>query len=266
MSAIKSTAVGLVTLLSCFAGTNGATAGGLNDTVPLDPAAKSVVLFSGFDVANDAQYVYSGAIVALNRDIGRDGFVLRVYGGHADYQYLNDTVDTDGDGWQGDVMIGYKRSWGRIWAAAFIGIDYQNQQLTPDDISNPARGTEIGFKVAADMATLRTEGPLYFSLSGNYSTAFESYWARARVGANMHRVTIGPEFVALGNVGFDATRVGGFLTFDLPVTPNLPLEVTLSGGYQFVGGSDDSSGGAGTGGGAGGGEGAYFGLSVSSVF
>ncbi len=62
----------------------------------------------------------------------------------------------------------------------------------------------------------------------------------------------------LGNSGFDATRVGAFLTFDLPITPRLPLEVTLSAGHQFVGSNGTS--------GTGGGEGTYVGVSFVSVF
>ncbi len=256
-------AVGIAAVTSIFALSQAALSDGLKDTGPLPAAAKSIVLFSGFDTAKDSEYFYQGAIVALNRDIGRDGFQLRAYGSHVDYQYDNGGTRTDGDGWQGDAMIGYKIGLGRLWAAAFIGIDYQKHQLTPDDLSNPVRGSEVGFKVAADIASLRSEGPIYFSLSGNYSTAFESYWARGRLGANLHRVTIGPEFAAFGNEGFDATRVGGFLTFDLPIAPTLPLEITLSAGHQFVSGNGSSGSGSS---GSGGGEGAYFGISVSSVF
>ena len=101
-------------------------------------------------------------------------------------------------------MIGYKISRGHIWAAAYIGVDYQSYDLTPDDLSSPVRGSEVGFKVAADVATLRTGSPLYFSLSGLYSTAFDSYWARARVGLNQGHMTFGPEAIAMGNDGFDA--------------------------------------------------------------
>jgi len=231
---------------------------------------KAWVLFSGFDAVSDASYAFQGLVVALNRDIGRDGFVLRVYGSHVDYEYNTSGVPggkVDGDGWQGDAMIGYKVSRGNIWAAAYIGVDYQNYDLTPRDPSATVEGTEWGFKVAADVATLRgvdATSPLYFSLSGNYSTAFDSYWARARVGVNRGHVTFGPEGIAMGNEGFDAQRVGAFLTFDLNIAPTMPIEVTLSGGYQFV--NDDNNNGGNNGGGSGGSEGAYGGITFVTVF
>ncbi len=260
MTIANTAKAGLITLIACLAGGNVAMAEGLKNSTPMTSAAKSIVLFSGYDAAPDSSYMYQGAVLALNRDIGRDGVLLRAYGSHGDYEYGSGVTRTDGDSWQGDAMIGYKVGLGHAWAAAYVGIEYQKHQLTPDDLTNAVRGTEVGFKVAADIASLRTEGPIYFSLSGSYSTAFDSYWARGRVGMNMHRITVGPEVAALGNAGFDATRVGGFLTFDLPITPSLPLEITLSAGHQFVGGSGSTTTGSG------GGEGTYVGVSVSSVF
>lgn len=242
-------------------GAGSASADGMrrSGATPTTSTTQSIVTFSGYDQARDSSYFFQGVQVALNGDIGRDGFMVRAYGSQVDYDYLNGTAATHGVGRQGELMIGYKASRGSIWGAAFIGIDHQNHKLTPDDPTNTVRGSETGFKVTGDLASLRDQGPLYFSLSGMYSTAFDSYWARARVGGNVNRVTIGPEFVTLGNQGFDATRVGGFLTFDLKITPKLPLEVTLYAGHQFVAGSSGATG-------ASGGEGEYFGLSLTSLF
>lgn len=236
--------------------------GSIKDDFGPAPGTKAFVLFSGFDMVTDASYSFQGLIVALNRDIGRDGFMLRLYGSHVDYEYDTTAVPNgrvDGDGWQGDAMIGYKVGRGNIWAAAYIGIDYHDHDLTPDDPENPVRGSEVGFKIAADAASLRTESPLYFSLNGQYSTAFDSYWARGRIGHNRGHMTFGPEVIAMGNDAFDAQRVGGFVMFDVSLVPNMPIEVTLSGGYQFLDDSSDGSSG-------GGGEGAYGGVVFTTLF
>lgn len=241
-----------------------AAGGSLKDGYgPAYDDSKAWVLFSGFDAVKDANYAFQGLIYSFNRDIGRDGFVVRLYGSHVDYEYDSGGTRTDGDGWQGDVMIGYKISRGHWWAAGYIGVDYQDHDLTPDDPANPVRGSEVGFKVAADIATLRQGTPIYFGLSGQYSTAFDSYWARARVGLNRDRFTFGPEAIALGSDSFDAHRIGGFLTFDLNLAPRMPIEVTLSGGYQFL---DGNGSGGGFGGGSGGGEGVYGGIVFVTVF
>lgn len=260
MTSFKAATAGALCAIACLAGANAASADGLKDTPNANSGAKSVVVYSGSDWAPDATYSYQGVVVALNRDLGRDGVMLRLYGSHVDYEYGTGASITAGDGWQGEAMIGYKVGMGPLWAAAYIGIDYQKHKLTPDDLANVVRGTEVGFKVAADMANVRNEGPIYVSLSGNYSTAFDSYWVRGRVGGNLHQLTIGPEVAAFGNSGFDATRVGGFVTFDLPIVPAMPLELTISAGHQFISGS------GGTSTGSGGGEGGYVGVAVVSVF
>ena len=245
------------------ASAGGSVAGGsVKDDFGPAPGTKAWVLFSGFDMVTDASYSFQGLVVALNRDIGRDGFVLRLYGSHVDYEYDTPAVPNgvvDGDGWQGDAMIGYKVTRGNIWAAAFIGVDYQDHDLTPDDLANPVRGSEVGFKIAADIASLRYGSPLYFSLGGNYSTAFDSYWARARVGLNQGHMTFGPEAITMGSDSFDAQRLGAFVMFDVSLVPSMPIEVTLSGGYQFL---DDGNGGSF----GGGGEGVYGDIVFTTVF
>ena len=254
-------------LASLVAAAGPAAAGGAKEGYAPAYDTKAWVLFSGFDAVEDAAYAFQGVIYSFNRDISRDGFVLRVYGSHVDYEYDNGGVRTDGDGWQGDVMIGYKFNRGHWWAAGYIGVDYQDHDLTPDDPDNPVRGSEVGFKVAADIATLRYGSPLYFGLSGQYSTAFDTYWARARVGINRDHYTFGPEALALGSESFDAQRVGAFFTFDLNIAPRMPIEVTLSGGYQFIGDDNNGNGANGNGAfGSGGGEGVYGGIVFVAVF
>ena len=80
------------------------------------------VFFSGVDVVDGAEYFYDGVIVALNRDLTRDGWLLRAYGSRVDY----DADPGDGRGWQGDIMLGYKFTRGPIWGSIFVGADYQN--------------------------------------------------------------------------------------------------------------------------------------------
>jgi len=215
------------------------------------------VWFGGYDFVKGSNYYFDGMIVALNGDLSRDGFAVRAYGSRVDY----DLDPGDGRGYQGDLMLGYLFNRGRWSGGVFVGVDYQDYKLKPDDPTSNVRGTEVGFAVAANVDTGR-EGPYYFSLNGKYSTAFDSYWGRVRTGLNRGRFTFGPEFIAFGDTDFDAHRIGGFLTFDVKLIPRMPLEVTLSAGRQFV----DSSGGGGGGTvtSVGGGEGTY-GLVVFST-
>jgi len=244
-------------LTSAMAMGSMAQAGSLKDWNDQGPVVtpKSTVTFSGADWSNRASYFYSGAIYALNRDLGRDGVVLRGFAGVPQYEYRKDDVIggwVDGDGVQGDLMIGYMWQREHVTFSTYVGIDYQKYDLTPDDPSSKVNGTEVGFKVAADLASAY-EAPLYWNLHGSYSTAFNSYWTRARVGYNSGRFIIGPEAIAMGNDGFDAHRVGGFATIRIPLSSAVTGEISGHLGYQFVDKDkgSNSSGGEGTHGGIG---------------
>jgi hypothetical protein len=247
---------GIAAMLGCLGQAN---AGGSLKDEPAPAATERGVFFTGYDAARGAHYVFDGTIVALNGDLGRDGFVLRAYGSRVDY----DLDPGNGRGYQADAMVGYKFSRGPLYGGIYIGVDWQNYKLKPDDPTADIRGTEYGFKVAADLET-SDELPYYFGLDGNYSTAFNSYWVRARTGVNLKRVVFGPEGIFMGDDGFDAQRAGGFVTYKFKLAPTRTLDITLSGGFQWVAGNN--SGGGSTLSSPGGGEGAYGSIVFSTTF
>jgi hypothetical protein len=215
------------------------------------------VFFSGVDTVQGSFYTYDGIVVALNGDLSRDGFMVRLYGSYVQY----DLDPGHGTGWQGDAMVGYRFSRGPVWGSIFIGVDTQDYNLRPDDPTAKVRGQETGFKVAGDLST-GYDQPFYASIEGNYSTAFDSYWARARVGLNRNKLTWGPEFSVLGNVDFDAQRLGGFVTIhDIQVLRLRPFDLTFSVGHQWV--NDNNNG---TVAGVGGSDGTYGSITFVTVF
>ncbi|HEU0058324.1 MAG TPA: cellulose biosynthesis protein BcsS [Hyphomicrobiaceae bacterium] len=240
-------ALGFVTL-SQAAAAGGSGGGSVKDsqTEPVERGS----YYSGYDIVKDSRYWYDGITVALNGDMGRDGFFVRAYGARGDF----DRNPGDGRQWQADFGLGYMFTRRQIGYEIYVGADYENVRLSPDDPTAQVRGTEWGFKVGASIET-DNDLPYYFSLDGNYSTAFNTYWTRARAGLHRGRFTFGPEFIALGDQDFDAQRVGGFVRFDVKLPSFRPVEVTLSAGHQFVSGSN--SNGDDGGGGIGGGEGTY---------
>ncbi len=135
--------------------------------------------------------------------------------------------------WQGDVMLGYQWVRNGYDLAVYLGVDYQDHRISPDDPDNKLRGSETGFKVAVDIESNdRINSPLYFAINGSYSTAFDSYYALARVGHKFGRITVGPEAWALGDVSGEAQRVGGFIAFDVPLGHTTGT-LLLSVGHQF---------------------------------
>lgn len=224
--------------------------------------AKWAVSYSGTDFAQDSHYSYSGIVVSTQRDLSKSGIMLQGFVGYGSYDYSQPSLPggtVDGDIVQLSGLIGYMfvRQGGS--ASVYVGVDYQDHDLSPADPANKVSGDELGFKIAGDIR--HASDRHYLTLEGTYSTAFDSYWTRARVGLTVDRFTFGPEGLALGNDGFDAQRLGGFMIVRHQLTPSLPVELTLSGGYQFL---DDTSSSGGSS--FAGGEGAYGAVNFSIVY
>lgn len=244
----------LLVVSSCAA--HAADLNGLYESAP-PTTPKSTVTFSGSDWVRDSSYFYSGVIFALNRDLGRDGVVLRGFAGIPLFEYNSGDEKIDGDGVQADLMIGYMWTRPFLTFSTYIGVDYQDFDLTPDDPTSKVRGDEVGFKVAADLSSAY-DSPFYFNLNGSYSTAYDTYWTRGRIGYNGGRFVIGPEVIAMGNDGFRAHRIGGFATLRFELTSGVHSELTGYVGHQYV--DEDKSGSYR------GGEGTYGGVGFSLVF
>jgi hypothetical protein len=204
---------------------------------------------AGFDAAPQSLYWYKEAIVALNRDIAKSGFLMRLSGGVAVYNYAGPTGATiDGTLWQFDAMPGYQYVRGAETFGASVGLDYQDSQLSPSDPTNPVRGTVVGFKIAGSYDFQDDKQPFEASLAGEYSTAFETYYAELRVGARLtDKLSLGPAAEVDGTTGYNGQRLGAYATYAFDLARGATFDVTLVGGHQFVSGD----GAAGPGGGAG---------------
>jgi len=188
----------------------------------------STAVFSGADWGPAGNAFYLGAITALNGNFARDGVLLRGLGVYGSYDYTDAVGDVHGRYWLFDEMIGYQIIRPGFRIAGYVGAEEQNHKLSPFDPTNPVVGTQVGFKVAGDI-TLGHNQPLFVNLAGSYSTAFDTYWSRLRIGYKIDRITIGPEALLLGNEGSDARRIGGFLQIRVDKTP---LEITVSAGQH----------------------------------
>jgi hypothetical protein len=178
-------AVGLLTTVLAIGG-QAAADGRSTKAQAAQDAPQQGVWFGGVDVVTGATYTFDGVIVAFNRDISKDGWALRAYGSRVDF----DEDPGDGRGWQGDLMLGYLFNRGAFSGGVYLGADYQNYTLSPDDPAISVRGTEWGFKVAGDVTTWMI-GPVF--RSRQLLTAFDSYWSRVRVGHNRNHVIYGIE-------------------------------------------------------------------------
>lgn len=220
-----------------------------------------VASYSGVDVSKDAWAVYSGKVFALNGDFTRSGLVARTQGIYAQYDYDGGIPLTNFEAKDRsiDAMLGYNHVVGGFSAIVYAGLEIRDVDISPDDPTNDVRGTKTGFKLALEIEN--ESGPLYYSLDGSYSTAFDSIYAQARIGHNRQGYIFGPEFAYFSDEGDWAARVGGF--GQIPFTfRGMTSSLTIHGGYQFV----EDNNGANTGAVRSGGEGAYGGTMVKFLF
>ena len=201
------------------------------------------VLFSGVDFVKNASEGYVGGMVSLNGDLDTDGFLMRVLGTRGWFEYDRSIPQADADYWQADVMVGYQIIRNAVTYTGYVGVEYQEYDLSPDDPTAQLRGDEFGFKAAWDIETERYfKRPFYAAVRGSYSTSFDTYYTIARLGLNVDRFAIGPEAWVMGDASGDASRVGGFVLTDLSLGGSSIGTLSVSGGYQFVDNADHPTG------------------------
>ena len=229
------------------------------------PDSTYIVLYSGVDVVEDAHFFYSGGIVALNKDISRNGFLLQGFIGTGDYEYANSAVpggNVDADATMLRGMLGYQWFTPGIRIAGYVGVDWQDNDLNPKDPSNPVEGSETGFLVSGEFETVESK-PYYLGAIGQYSTAHDTYWSQARVGWRFGNFVIGPEGIFMGNITYDAQRAGGFVSVPINLKRDVNFELTFAGGYQWISDDDDGTDFGGIGGTS---DGAYGNIGFSTAF
>jgi hypothetical protein len=199
-----------------------------------------VVPYGGVDVVQDSVFAYSGTIVALKHS-ATSHIMLQGFVGKGNFTYPSSIApdgDVDGDATWLRGMVGYQTNVANLRFTGYVGLDWQDYELSPPDASNPTAGSEAGFFTSADFETIDPK-PFYVGLMGQASTAYHWYWTRARAGYEFKKIVVGPEGIFFGNIGFDAQRAGGFVTIPIKLGQHGAFGLTLSGGYQWIGDDED---------------------------
>lgn len=197
--------------------------------------ADATAVFWGINGKEDAYFLYGGAVHALNGDLSAEGFLLRGFIGFGEYEYKNAAVaggEVNGDVVSMDASAGYQIFTGNMRLTGYVGLAFENNDLSPNDSGNSTRGDEVGIKLQAEIAGVGI-APWHWSAMGSYGSANDSYWARLRVGHEFGQVIVGPEGLLMGNNEYDGQRIGGFIT--LPQFG--AVSISLSGGYADVDGT-----------------------------
>jgi len=194
--------------------------------------AKSTVVFAGADAREKNYYPYAGLIHHFNGDITGDGVLLRVFGLYSIYSYTTNAVatgDVDAHATAFDVMVGYQKALQDFTLRGFLGLDYEDHHLSPDNPFDANRGSDTGVKVQGEVET-NYGSPYYGSLIGSFGSAKDRYWTRLRGGYNFRSFIVGPEGLLTGDQVHDEQRVGAFIM----LTDIGPVLVSFSTGYSHT--------------------------------
>lgn len=230
------------------------TAAVLSALVVGQASAAGTAVFAGVSVAGDSKFGHIGGIRAMNGDVSKEGILLRGMLSYGTYNY--DTTAVVGGNVEGEAT-GVEFGVGYQWVnpgsrfSIYGGIDHQDHDLSPKDATNTVNGSETGAAIQAEVET-QGSSPWYGGLIGKYSSTYDSYWVRGRVGYTFGSMQIGPEAILGGNEEYDESRFGLFL--NVPVSQSTTL--SFSAGHRKAEGDaarDDQTGG-------------YAGVTVTSSF
>ena len=186
---------------------------------------------AGFDAAPQSLYWYSEAISALNHDMGKDGFLLRVSGSVAVYEY----AATDGwrynrrQLWQFDLMPGYQ------WCAGRVVRRFRRRRLA-GLAADPARPDQCG---ARHRHRLQGRGELLLSRMisspsgkprGRILDRLRDLLCRAaRRRARRRQAVHRARSTVDGDTGYDAQRLGGHARYEFELSKGVTARIDARG-------------------------------------
>ena len=188
------------------------------------------LFLAGAEYADAAYYTYAGLVLpGPGRQNGR-GFLQRYWLDSFGYEYLGGPGRVEASAWGAEASLGYGASSASGWWSVWLGIRHTDTDLTPDDPSAEARGSQTGAKVQAEFERALSSA-WRFGAMGSYANQQNGYWGRARLMYGPTPVrAYGVEVVANGNDEADSTATG--LVFTVRPAES-KLTVTLKAGYRF---------------------------------
>jgi len=174
--------------------------------------APSTVLWAGGDFKDDVEAETFGGIHALSGGLDHSGWLIRGDFTAAQFGFNTNPGSANGDLYRGDGSIGYQTFTNGWVASGYLGLGYEQYNFSPASAGNPSLHDQFGLMLTGRLATAGTT-PYPVSLDGQYLTANNEFWLRARIGARFGAITVGPELIGLGNVAWDEVRFGGYVEY-----------------------------------------------------
>jgi hypothetical protein len=150
---------------------------GPDDADPL--SQPTALLFSSTDLWRHGGFAHGGLLWAPS-GLDHEGPVLKLIFGGGVYHYLSGALgnaDVRGEMLAGSILPGWRFVRDGVTVTAFLGVDAQNHQLTPDDPTAGLRGRYIGVRAGFEFWYQPTPTTM-LAADGSVSTVGPSYNAR----------------------------------------------------------------------------------------
>jgi outer membrane immunogenic protein len=195
--------------------------------------SNNIMAFTGLDVSKFSVSGWIGTLIAPSKDLDTSGVRVWLVGESGGYLYHDGAAAFHGIYESGEVLAGYGFEGDNYSINLLAGPNAINHMVSPYDPTNHVQGTEGGIKFRADAYLTPATGFMSYS-EGEYSTAFQTYWAREKIGFDVthgQEIYVGPEVAVLGDERFNQWRVGAHIS-NMKIGK---IQVDLSAGY-----ADDS--------------------------
>jgi hypothetical protein len=168
------------------------------DAVSQDQAR--FLVFSTADFWHQGGFTHGGVLWAAN-GLDRDGPVLKLMFGGGLYHYTSGAlgnVDVAGRELAASALPGWRFVRDRFTFTVFLGYDFQQHRLTPDDVSAGLRGSYHGVRTGFELWWQPTDATMV-AADASVSTIGPGYNARLAAGLRaFDAFYIGPEVQAFG--------------------------------------------------------------------
>jgi outer membrane immunogenic protein len=194
-----------------------------------DETASNIMAFTGIDVSKFSASGWIGTLIAPSKDLDTSGWRVWLVGESGGYLYYDKGAAFHGIYESGEVLAGYGFEGDHYSINLLAGPNAINHMVSPYDPTNHVQGTDGGIKFRADAYLTPATGFMSYS-EGEYSTAFQTYWAREKIGfdiTNGQQIYVGPEITALGDERFSQWRVGAHIS-NMKIGK---MEIDLSAGF-----------------------------------
>ena len=122
-------------------------------------ATAEVLGLAGVSHSDQSTYAYVGAIIPVNSTLGDEGFRVRLWGSYQDYDYdgtlvggpTGITTSFNGDGFGGDLSLGYQWNFQNTTVTAYAGVALRDIDILPDDPASDTEDDDVGARFQLEL-------------------------------------------------------------------------------------------------------------------